>query len=149
MGGAVALMLPNKTMPDFSFYNQLYIKKGNMDFGFLRYLDRGRYSSNIKLAKSFSEWEKIICNSGLKIAEHKMHLSKTVIQMWDIGLRPIFPVLSKLVNAVENKEELLNIKEEWIEIFMRFLEPIFELEINNKLDQNHERAFHYFVLEKR
>jgi len=39
-------------------------------------------------------------------------------------------------------------KEEWIEIFMKFLEPIFELEMQNKLNQNGEKAFHYFVLEK-
>ena len=45
-------------------------------------------------------------------------------------------------------EELLNIKKEWIEIFMKFLEPIFELEMKNKLNQNEEKAFHYFVLEK-
>jgi SAM-dependent methyltransferase len=147
-GGKVALMLPNKTMPEFSFYNQLYVKDNNKDFEFLKYIDRGRYSSNIKLSKDFDEWKQIIDNSGLKIVEHKTHLSKTVMQIWDIGLRPLFPVLLKLVNAIENKEELLNIKKEWIEIFMKFLEPIFELEMKNKLNQNEEKAFHYFVLEK-
>jgi SAM-dependent methyltransferase len=146
--GKVALMLPNSTMSEFSFYNQLHVKNNNEDFEFLKYMDRGRYSSNIKIAKSFDEWKQIIGNSGLKTVEHKTHLSKTVIQMWDIGLRPLFPVLLKLVNAVENKEELLNIKKEWITIFMKFLEPIFELEMKNKLNQNEEKAFHYFVLEK-
>ena len=68
--------------------------------------------------------------------------------MWDIGLRPLFPVLIKLVNAVKNKDELLEIKKEWIEIFMKFLEPIFYLELQNKLNQDKEKAFHYFVLEK-
>jgi len=147
-GGRVALMLPNKTMPEFSFYNQLHIKTNNKDYEFLKYLDRGRYSSNIKIAKSYEEWEEVIANSGLKIHEHKTHLSKTVMQIWDIGLRPLFPVLIKLVNSVEDKNKLLEIKQEWIEIFMKFLEPLFELEMQNKLDQNEEKAFHYFVLEK-
>ncbi|MGD9554009.1 MAG: methyltransferase domain-containing protein [Arcobacteraceae bacterium] len=147
--GKVALMLPNKTMPEFSFYNQLYVKDNNKDFEFLKYLDRGRYSSNMKLAKSFDEWKQIIDDSGLKIIEHKTHLSTTIIQIWDIGLRPLFPVLLRLVNAVKDKEELLSIKKEWIEIFMMFLAPIFELEIQNKLNQNKEKAFHYFVLEKK
>lgn len=147
-GGKCALMLPNSTMPEFSFYNQLCVKNDNKDFEFLKYMDRGRYSSNIKLSKSFDEWKQIIDNSGLKIVEHKTHLSKTVLQLWDIGLRPLFPVLLKLVQAVEDKEELLNIKKEWIEIFMKFLEPIFELEMKNKLNQGEEKAFHYFVLEK-
>jgi len=149
VGGRVALMLPNSTMPDFSFYNQLHIKNNNKDFEFLEYLDRGRYSSNIKIAKSYSEWEAIINKSGLKIVEHKRHLSKTLIQIWDIGLRPLFPVLLKLVNSVEDQEKLLEIKEEWIEIFLKFMEPLIELEKQNKLDQNVEKAFHYFVLEKK
>jgi len=147
-GGKVALMLPNTTMPEFSFYNQLYVKNQNPDFDFLKFLDRGRYSENIKIAKSYSEWKTIIENSGLKVIEHKTHLSKSVMQMWDIGLRPLFPVLKKLVNAVEDKNMLLEIKTEWIDLFMKFLEPLYELEMQNKLDQNEEKAFHYFVLEK-
>lgn len=144
----MTLMLPNSTMSEFSFYNQLHVKPNNKDFEFLKYLDRGRYGSNIKVAKSYEEWEFIFLKSGLKIVEHKMHLSKTVLQIWDIGLRPLFPVLLKLVNVVEDKEKLLEIKEEWIEIFMKFLEPLFELEMQNKLNQNEEKAFHYFVLKK-
>lgn len=135
-------------MPEFSFYNQLHIKNNNQDFEFLKYMDRGRHSSNIKLAKSYEEWKAIIQNSGLKIVKHNTHLSKTVMQIWDIGLRPLFPVLLKLVNSIEDKNKLLEIKKEWIEIFMKFLEPIFELEMQSKLRQNEENAFHYFVLEK-
>ena len=141
-------MLPNSTMPIFSFYNALYIKANREDFGFLKYLDRGRHASNIKVAKSFKEWKAIIDKSGLRIVEHKTHLSKTVMQIWDIGLRPLFPVLIKLVRAVEDKERLLSIKQEYVELLMRFLQPIFELEMGGKLDQGQEKAFHYFVLEK-
>ena len=56
--------------------------------------------------------------------------------------------LINIVNAVDDKSKLIEIKYEWIEIFMKFMEPIFELEMQNKLDQNKEKAFHYFVLEK-
>ena len=106
-GGRVALMLPNTTMPEFSFYNQLHVKNKDKDYEFLKFLDRGRYSSNIKIAKSYGEWKSLISKSGLNIVEHKTHLSKTVMQIWDIGLRPLFPVLSKLVNAVDDKNKLL------------------------------------------
>jgi len=146
--GKAALMLPNSTMPEFSFYNNLYIDNNNQDYSFLKYLDRGRHESNIKISKSYEEWKAIIEKSGLKIVEHKMHLSKSLIQIWDVGLRPLFPVLIKMVNAVEDESKLIEIKYEWIEIFMKFMEPIFELEMQNKLDQNKEKAFHYFVLEK-
>jgi SAM-dependent methyltransferase len=146
--GRVALMLPNSTMPKFSFYNNLHVDNNDHDYSFLKYLDRGRHDSNIKISKSYTEWKAIIEKSGLRIVEHKMHLSKSLIQIWDVGLRPLFPVLIKMVDAVEDKDKLIEIKREWIEIFMKFLEPIFELEMQNKLDQNEEKAFHYFVLEK-
>lgn len=146
--GKAAIMLPNSTLTTFSFYNNLYIKNRDNNYSFLKYLDRGRHSSNIKSAKSFLEWKTIIERNGLKIVEHKMHLSKSLIQIWDIGLRPLFPVLVKMVRAVENENKLTEIKQEWIEIFLKFLDPIFELEMHDKLDQNEEKAFHYFLLEK-
>lgn len=142
-------MLPNHKFAEFSFYNRLFMKKNQSDFEFLKFLDRGRYSSNIKVAKSYEEWKTIIENSNLKIIEHKMHLSKTVFQMWDIGLRPLFPVLIKMTNAIKTKEDLIEIKEDWISIFLKFLQPILELEKLNKLDQNSQKTFHYFVLEKK
>jgi hypothetical protein len=126
----------------------LHVYNNDHDYSFLKYLDRGRHDSNIKISKSYTEWKAIIEKSGLRIVEHKMHLSKSLIQIWDVGLRPLFPVLIKMVDAVEDKDKLIEIKREWIEIFMKFLEPIFELEMQNKLDQNEEKAFHYFVLEK-
>jgi SAM-dependent methyltransferase len=147
-GGKVALMLPNITMPEFSFYNNHFIKTEDRRYEFLKLMDRGRYSSNIKVAKSYGEWKELFGNSGLKIVDHKMHLSKTVIEIWDIGLRPLFPVLHKMVNAIEDKDKLIDVKREWIDIFMQFLEPIFNLEMDGLLDQNAEKAFHYFVLEK-
>jgi len=147
-GGKVALMLPNIAMIEFSFFNKHFVKTENMRYEFLKLLDRGRHSSNIKVAKSYDDWKEIIDNSGLKIVDHKMHLSKTVIEMWDIGLRPLFPVLHKMVNAIENKDTLVEIKREWIDVFMNFLEPMFKLEMDRQLDQNREKAFHYFVLEK-
>ena len=148
IGGKAALMLPNVTMPEFSFYNNHYLNKSDERYEFLKLIDRGRYSSNIKVAKNLDDWNAIFTNSGLKIVDHKMHLSKTVIELWDIGLRPIFPVLHKMVNAIENKNKLLEVKQDWIDLFMQLLEPIFNLEMDNQLDQNKDKAFHYFVLEK-
>lgn len=146
--GRVALMLPNSSMPTFSFYNTFYANINNSEFSFLKYLDRGRHASNIKVAKNYLEWKAIIDKSGLKIVDHKMHLSKSLIQMWDIGLRPLFPVLIKMINAINEEKKIIEIKLEWIKTFMKFLEPVFELEMKNKLDQDVEKAFHYFVLEK-
>ena len=147
-GGQVALMLPNKTMSEFSFYNNLYVKTQDIRYKFLEKLDRGRNSSNIKVSKSYKEWRSIFDNSGLKVLEHKTHLSKTTIQIWDVGLRPIFPVIYKLVNAVDDSDKLITVKKEWIELFMNYLKPLYDLELSGLIDQGVEKGFHYFVLEK-
>lgn len=144
VGGRCCLMLPNNTFPEFCFYHDLYLKQKNEKFKFLEQLDRGRLAE-IKHAKSTSDWMKIIDMSGLKVVHHRMHLSKTVIQMWDIGLRPLFPVLHKMAAYIDS-DKLMAIKKEFIETTKMFLEPI------NKLDgdlvQGVEPAFHCFILEK-
>ncbi len=108
-------------------------------------LDRGRLANNIKTAKTYSEWKDVIQKSGLKIVEHRQHLSKTTVQIWDIGLRPLFPVLIKMIQNID-KNKIIDIKKEWIEILYYFLKPIYNMDITSKSKE--EPAFHYFVLEK-
>lgn len=143
--GRCCVMLPDSCFIENSFYYKLYLKKNNLDFKFLEKLDRGRIKDNLKHAKNSKEWIKIIKKAGLKIVDHKMHLSKTVIQIWDIGLRPIFPLLYKMTQHIE-KEEVIRIKKEWIDVFFMFLKHIFLLE--EKFNRKQKPAFHCFILTK-
>jgi SAM-dependent methyltransferase len=144
-GGKACLMLPNQTFPEFSFYNQLYVKTQNKEWEFLEKLDRGRFEDDIRQAKSGKEWERLILESGLSINEHVCHLSKTVIQIWDIGLRPLFPVLLKMAKNM-NENNLLDIKNEWVANLDQFLKPL--VKMDGSLHQNEEPAFHCYILEK-
>lgn len=143
--GRCCVMLPNNTFPEFSFYYSMYLKKQDKNFQFLDLLDRGRISDNIKHAKTGEEWLEIIGKAGLKVVSHKKHLSKTTIQIWDIGLRPLFPLLHKMVANLD-KENIVRLKKEWIETFKVFLEPIHNLD--SGLNQDVEPAFHCFILKK-
>jgi len=144
-GGKVCLMLPNETLPEFSFYNQLFVKTGDPKWAFLEKLDRGRFSDNIRQARSQSAWEAMFKSAGLRVAEHKSHLSKTAIQIWDIGLRPLFPVLRRMADAIP-EDDFVNIKSEWISTMRQFLEPL--IDIDDSLTQGKEPAFHCYILEK-
>lgn len=143
--GKVCLMLPNYTLPEFSFYNQYFVKTGLEEFEFLTKIDRGRFGDNIRQAKSGAEWGKMFDEANLKKVSHTTHLSKTAIQIWDIGMRPLFPVLLKMVKLIDS-ENLGTIKEEWVSIFSEFLEPI--VRMDTALGQGEEPAFHCYVLEK-
>lgn len=144
-GGQACLMLPNRTLPEFSFYNQLYVKTGNPDWMFLEKLDRGRFGDNIRQARSGEAWEAMFASAGLRVNRHSAHLSKTVIQIWDVGLRPLFPVLYKMAEAL-TAERRLEIKKEWISTLRHFLEPLARMD--EGLGQDEEPAFHCYVLDK-
>jgi len=65
------------------------------------------------------------------------------IQMWDIGLRPLFPPLSKLANGVSD-EKRLEVKEEWCTIIYELLEHYLQ-----EYEADEAKAVEYiFVLEK-
>lgn len=144
-GGQACLMLPNRTMPEFSFYNQLYVKTGDPAWAFLEKLDRGRFGDNIRQARSAGAWEAMFISAGLRVNFHKAHLSKTVIQVWDIGLRPLFPVLRKMADTL-SPEQLCEIKSEWVATLKQFLEPL--VRMDDRLSQGEEPAFHCYILEK-
>lgn len=144
-GGKACLMLPNQTLPEFSFYNQLHIKTGDPRWSFLEKLDRGRFSDNIKQARSAMEWELMFASAGLHVDMHFKHLSKTAIQIWDIGLRPLFPVLQKMSNSIESTV-LAEVKQQWIATFHQFLMPI--VQMDEQLGRSDNHAFHCYILEK-
>jgi len=138
-GGKACVLLPDVTLRDYSFYWSLCVKPADERFRFLEDLDRGRLADNIKQAKTFDEWKKLMLASGLSIDRHRQYLPKHVVQIWDVGLRPLFPVLYKLASAAD-KNLLPAIKEEWINTFERFFVPLLKLEGPG--------AFHYFMLSK-
>lgn len=144
-GGSACLMLPNNTFPQFSFYNRLYANGGDARWKFLEMLDRGRFADNIRQAKPLDEWQAIIEQAGLRIERHHSHLSKLVIQAWDIGLRPLFPVLLEMSNELP-PEKLISIKAKWTQIMRAFIEPL--LEIDKTRPGNEQPAFHCFELRK-
>ncbi len=144
-GGVACVMVPNNSLSEYSFYENLYKKNKNPKWKFLEKIDRNRFSENIKHAKSFDEWGKLIKNSGLQIERHAQHLSKPIIQIWDIGLRPIFPLLFEFTNAVEQSKKI-EIKENWIKAMFEFVKPLTVLD--QELISQYGAGFHCFQLRK-
>jgi hypothetical protein len=68
------------------------------------------------------------------------------VQVWDIGLRPLFPVLRKMVAQID-RDTLTPIKLEWVGIFEKFLRPLFEMDGDS--DRSIEPGFHCFTVARR
>jgi SAM-dependent methyltransferase len=144
--GRCCLMLPNTTLRDFSFYLRLCVRPRDKRFEFLERLDRGRMTDNIRHARIDADWRAIFEKHDLNVVRHHRHLSRVVVEMWDVGLRPIFPLLKQMVDKLE-EPDLVRIKSEWVALFEHFLSPL--LELDQSFSENAEEpAFHCYVLER-
>ena len=143
--GRCCLMLPNTTFRDFSFYVRLCLRPGDKRYEFLEMLDRGRMTDNVRHARPDAAWREVFSAAGLSVVGHRRHLSRAVVEMWDIGLRPIFPLLKQMVDKL-GEADLARIKGEWVSVFEHFLSPF--LELDQSLSKDAEPAFHCYTLEK-
>ena len=138
--GQILLMLPNDSLRKYYVYNY-YLKYG---WEWVRKIDRGRYST-ITQTHTYDGWKDIFIRCGLKVKSHRVHLSKTVIQLWDIGLRPISPLLIKMANSL-TEENRAAIKAEWIDTVAELIEPFCTTEWIT--DKEYPPCFHLFQLVK-
>lgn len=107
-------------------------EKKNLDYAALfpeypqiwhQMLNRGRQATNPGL-RSEGEWEKLFDNCGYEIVSKNDIFPTGVAKFWNLGLRPIFPGLQKMVDYI-NPENRSEIKEEWVNTFYELLNPIF------------------------
>jgi SAM-dependent methyltransferase len=85
-------------------------------------LDRGRLATWPALA-SRSEWERRFQTAGLDIVEAMSLATRTHAHVWDIGLRPIAPLLVRMANELTPQTRSA-VKREWTALFSELLEPL-------------------------
>lgn len=124
-GGRCILQVPTDRFREFSFYQQLFVRTGDPKWEWLKLLDRGR-SENIKNCMSQQEWTSRFEAAGLKVESCKAYLPKLVVQAWDIGLRPISPLLIEMTNALASGPRL-EIKKKWTATLLPMLAPLCEI----------------------
>jgi SAM-dependent methyltransferase len=141
--GKCVLQVPSETFKDYSFYQRLHVRTGDPEWAWLSLIDRGR-SDNIKYTKSQKEWTSEFESAGLQVDRCTRYLPKLVLEAWDIGLRPISPVLIEMANslAAERRREL---KRKWIANLMPLLDPLCRL----PSDPKHPGGFFLFELSRR
>ena len=124
-GGRCIVQVPADRFREFSFYQQLFVKTGDPKWEWLKLLDRGR-SENIRNCMGQGEWASKFEAAGLEVESCKAYLPKLVVQAWDIGLRPISPLLIEMTDALV-PEKRLEIKRKWIETLYPMLAPLCEI----------------------
>jgi SAM-dependent methyltransferase len=68
-------------------------------------------------------WEERFHDAGLRVEFAEPFITRTHAHIWDIGLRPIAPMLIKMANAL-TPETKAEIKNDWVDLFCELLTPI-------------------------
>ena len=108
----------------------------------LRLLNRGRSESNLWTI-SYKELMGLAGTLGFKVIYHTYYLSPLTLKAWDIGLRPLSPVLIKMISKLTAADRL-SIKSEWMDILRPFLVELYELDRKS----NEQGGYHFVCLEK-
>lgn len=113
-----------------------------MNSELLRLLNTGR-SQRVCWRISLPQLKELTQKTGFKIAYHSYYLSPLTLKIWDIGLRPLSPLLIKMVQKF-NESDRAEIKQEWMETLQPFLRELYELDKQNQ----EQGGFHFVCLEK-
>jgi len=144
VGGKLFLFVPNVNFKEkaWLYYSAPHAGENR----YHNYFDRG-YNALIHHCYDTSQWTALFKKKGFSIIDHHLYLTNPVIDIWNIGTRPIAPLLISMASklSTENRETA---KVEWIDYFSRFFSPIIEGEFDRKIQEN-EAAFHFFSLAKK
>lgn len=107
-------------------------------------LDRKRRETMPGL-KDYNEWKTIFLNQGFEIVEVKnVYPDKYIMDIWNIGLRPISHLLIQMVEKI-SVEERKKIKKEWVDIFFELFKPLLKLSTDYSFEKS---PYLLFVLKK-
>lgn len=89
---------------------------------FLELIDRGRRGCWPTIGTR-SQWEQRFKRAGLTIAEATPFVTRTHAHIWDVGLRPLAPLLVRMANSLAPQTRA-EIKRDWVALFLDLLEPL-------------------------
>jgi SAM-dependent methyltransferase len=139
-GGVAAVLVPNSNIGDYSIFRFVEERGWN----WCANLDMGRHS-HMRHRLSGKEWEDHFVRAGLRVRQRRTYLSSRLVEIHEIGLRPISPVLIKMAHCL-TPENRLKIKKEWLDYLWNLAAPLFETEWIT--DPSLPQTFHCFLLEK-
>lgn len=141
--GRLHIFVPNSTFKKKAWLYYQAPQAGNLRY--LNYFDRG-YNALIHHCYDRATWQSIFKKNGFAVSDHHLYLTDPVMDVWNIGTRPVAPLLINMAGKLASIDRSA-IKQEWVEYFRGFFAPIIEGEFEREAPEQ-EAAFHFFVLEK-
>lgn len=142
--GRVALFVPDGSFPDKAWLYYRAPHSGARKH--LNYLDRG-YAPLIKHCYEDARWRRLFDAAGYRVVSHRPYLTDAVMEVWNVGTRPIAHLLIDMSKRLSPKDRKAA-RAEWVKFFKDFFAPIVREEVS-KRPRDGEAAFHFYVLEAR
>ncbi len=95
---------------------------------FLDIIGRGRAGTWPSMGDQ-AQWESRFAKAGLSITKATSFVTRTHAHIWDVGLRPIAPMLIELANSV-TAQTRSRVKKQWVDLFCELCEPFFQADID-------------------
>lgn len=137
-GGQALLCFPDPLFKETCWTFEPQGKAGEL----LRRLNRGRAAA-MRWTLSTPEWTELARKNRFTVKDHATYYSPLTLRVWDIGLRPISPVLIRMAQRL-NETDRADAKREWIETVRPLLKELLRLEAQDKSPG----GFHFLCLEK-
>ena len=123
-GGRVVLQVKLESMREFT----LEAYRSVLGERFLDIIGRGRLDCWPTLADR-ATWESRFARAGLRIEDASPFVTRTHAHLWDIGLRPLAPLLVRMANAITPQTRAA-IKRDWVDLWSDLLAPFAKPEID-------------------
>ncbi len=95
---------------------------------FLEIIGRGRFDTWPSLM-SQTRWEEAFRRAGLSIARRTPFVFGSHAHIWDIGLRPLAPLLVRMTRSLDPKTRT-EIKRDWVDLICELLAPLRAASLN-------------------
>ena len=131
--GRLITAFPNPQQKEFLFYDQFK----NVSSQWADDLDRGMHLNLTRQMRWLSEWRVFLAQYGWAIKQHREIIPALVSQVYQIGLRPMFPVFLNMYHRLRNEsiDEWLDLKTHWIETALHFLRPLCDAAWLDRMNQ--------------
>ena len=142
-GGVVVLQVKLDTIREYTLDRH----QEQLGKRWLETIDRGRIASWPTLA-GCAEWEGRFARAGFDIVGETPFVTGTHAHIWDIGLRPIAPMLVKTMAAI-HPHLRREIKQDWVNQFCTLLEPFCKPDMDLFTLPSHPVEIQYELTPKR
>lgn len=109
-------------------------------------INRGRFETWPSLCDR-ETWQRRFDEAGLEVLAAMPFVTRTHAHVWDVGLRPIAPLLVRTMNSI-HAHLRREIKRDWVDLFCTLLEPFCDPELD-LFDEAEEAVEIQYVLTPR